>query len=235
MCGFGSHLAVTRDVAVELERIRIDVAFAGRLLDAARADDTAATASELTSAVTAFVTAYPNVRVDLDGRPSRQIVGAVVDSRAELGIVADSVDLGGLETCTLRPDPLGRRRSGSADWHPYDDARAPVPALRRVLRLRGSHPAVPDADVNAGDQPTHAPLVAVAVGAASVRVDQQPRRGRVVEVAARPPLRGRSARRSRRTPARDRLDREHGSVMVDVMVDPDVDPPPVLRARSCGA
>jgi len=68
--------------------------------------NTAATASALTPAVTAFATTHPQVRIDLDEQPSHQIVTAVAEHRVELGIITDSEDLGGLETRTLRADPL---------------------------------------------------------------------------------------------------------------------------------
>lgn len=68
--------------------------------------NTAATASLLVPAVTAFVAEHAEVRVDLEERPGQRIVADIAERRAELGIVADSVDLGGLETRTLRADPL---------------------------------------------------------------------------------------------------------------------------------
>jgi len=68
--------------------------------------NTAATASLLPPAVTSFLAAHPKVRIDLEERPSHHIVAAVAERRAELGIVADTVDLGQLETRVLRADPL---------------------------------------------------------------------------------------------------------------------------------
>ncbi len=68
--------------------------------------NTAATASGLSPVLTSFLVAHPTVRVDLDERPSHRIVAAVAEHRAELGIVADTVDLGQLETRTLRADTL---------------------------------------------------------------------------------------------------------------------------------
>jgi DNA-binding transcriptional LysR family regulator len=68
--------------------------------------NTAATTSALVPALGAFLAANPKVRIDIEESPSHHIVTAVADRRAELGIVADSVDLGGLTTRTLRADPL---------------------------------------------------------------------------------------------------------------------------------
>jgi DNA-binding transcriptional LysR family regulator len=49
----------------------------------------------------------PNILATLlDEQPSHQIVASVMERRVELGIVADSVDLGGLKTRTVRADPL---------------------------------------------------------------------------------------------------------------------------------
>lgn len=68
--------------------------------------NTAATASVLPEALISFLTAHPSARIDLDERSSHRIVAAVAERRADLGIVADTVDLGTLETRTLRADPL---------------------------------------------------------------------------------------------------------------------------------
>ena len=68
--------------------------------------NTGATASLLAPAVTTFLAAHPKVRIDLEERPSHRIVAAVAEHRVELGIVADTVDLGQLATYPLRPDPL---------------------------------------------------------------------------------------------------------------------------------
>ena len=65
-----------------------------------------AIAAEVCKVLTSFLVAHPTVRVDLDERPSHRIVAAVAEHRAELGIVADTVDLGQLETRTLRADTL---------------------------------------------------------------------------------------------------------------------------------
>jgi DNA-binding transcriptional LysR family regulator len=97
-----------RTIVQAVERMRLELAehAAGHGAGVRVLANSAANASSLTSAVTAFVTAHPHVRVDLEEQPSHQIVAAVAERRVELGIIADSVDLGGLETRTLRADPL---------------------------------------------------------------------------------------------------------------------------------
>ncbi|MBF8189381.1 LysR family transcriptional regulator [Nonomuraea sp. K274] len=68
--------------------------------------NTAATASVVPEAAISFLAAHPRARIDFEERPSHHIVAAVAERRVDLGIVADSVDLGQLETRVLRPDPL---------------------------------------------------------------------------------------------------------------------------------
>lgn len=68
--------------------------------------NTVAIATLLTPALTSFLASRPRVRVDLGEGTSRDIVTAVAERRAELGIVADSADLGRLAARVLRPDPL---------------------------------------------------------------------------------------------------------------------------------
>lgn len=68
--------------------------------------NTAATESVMSAAAVSFLAMYPHVRIDLEERPSHRIVAAVAERRVDLGIVADSVDLGQLETRVVRPDPL---------------------------------------------------------------------------------------------------------------------------------
>jgi len=49
---------------------------------------------------------HSDIDIELQERPSHEIVAAVTDGRAELGIIADTVDSGRLECSTLRPDRL---------------------------------------------------------------------------------------------------------------------------------
>ena len=85
--------------------------------------NTAAASEFLPAAIAGFLRSQPNVDIDLEERPSHQVVQAVVAGIADLGIVADSVDLTGLATKPFRTDrlvlvtprkhKLGRRRSVS--------------------------------------------------------------------------------------------------------------------------
>jgi DNA-binding transcriptional LysR family regulator len=68
--------------------------------------NTAATESVVSAAAVSFLAMYPHARIDLEERPSHRIVAAVAERRVDLGIVADSVELGQLETRVIRPDPL---------------------------------------------------------------------------------------------------------------------------------
>ena len=97
-----------REVREVLQRMRVELAEHADGSPAALRvlANTAAVTSEVTPAVTTFVTTHPSVRVDLCERAGRDIVVAVTERHADLGVVADSVDLGGLEVRPLRPDPL---------------------------------------------------------------------------------------------------------------------------------
>lgn len=68
--------------------------------------NTAALTEFLPEALAAYLAAHPNVDLDLEERPSYQIVQAVAEGFADIGIVADSVDSGDLETFAFRVDQL---------------------------------------------------------------------------------------------------------------------------------
>ncbi|CDG85270.1 LysR substrate-binding domain-containing protein [Janthinobacterium agaricidamnosum] len=68
--------------------------------------NTAALSEFLPEALGAFMERYPNVNVDLEERLSDDIVKAVVDGAADVGIVSDSVDMSGLQTFPFRQDRL---------------------------------------------------------------------------------------------------------------------------------
>lgn len=61
---------------------------------------------DVVPAVTSFLQDRPTVRIDLAESTSRQTVAALAARRAELGLVADSTDLGELRSRPLREDPL---------------------------------------------------------------------------------------------------------------------------------
>jgi len=73
----------------------------------------------LPEALSSFLSAHPNVSVDLEERLSDEIVGLIAEGVADLGVVAGTVDAGVLETYPFRRDrfvlvvardhPLARR------------------------------------------------------------------------------------------------------------------------------
>jgi DNA-binding transcriptional LysR family regulator len=54
--------------------------------------------------LSAFLAAYPKVNIDLEERLSDEIVAAVADGTADIGIVAGTVELAGLEVFPFRED-----------------------------------------------------------------------------------------------------------------------------------
>ena len=58
----------------------------------------------LPEALSSFLSAHPNVSVDLEERLSDEIVGLIAEGVADLGIVAGTVDAGALETYPFRRD-----------------------------------------------------------------------------------------------------------------------------------
>lgn len=68
--------------------------------------NTSATQTLVPTALGDFLAAHPDIDIELQERPSHEIVAAVADGRAELGIIADTADSGRLACTTLRPDHL---------------------------------------------------------------------------------------------------------------------------------
>jgi DNA-binding transcriptional LysR family regulator len=112
-----------RLVTQQLEQMRGDLSqFAKGLRGRIRLlSNTAATLEILPPLLGAFLASHPNVDIDVEERPSPEIVRAVAGGRADLGIVADTVDAAAeLETIpfaedrlvlvTPRRHALGRRR-----------------------------------------------------------------------------------------------------------------------------
>jgi DNA-binding transcriptional LysR family regulator len=97
-----------RAVLQQLERMR------GELGDYARGlkahirllSNTAALSEFLPDVLATFLAAHPNIDIDLEERLSYQIVAAVAEGVADIGIVADTVDLAQLETFRFRDDRL---------------------------------------------------------------------------------------------------------------------------------
>jgi DNA-binding transcriptional LysR family regulator len=68
--------------------------------------NTAAVSEFLPEALATFMARHPNIDIDLEERLSYDIVRAVAEGLADVGIVTDSVDLSGLETFPFRLDRL---------------------------------------------------------------------------------------------------------------------------------
>lgn len=68
--------------------------------------NTAAMAAFLPPKLCQFLAAHRDLSVDLEERPSADIVQSLVDKRADLGIVADITDLGRLQTHLIASDKL---------------------------------------------------------------------------------------------------------------------------------
>lgn len=68
--------------------------------------NTAALTEFLPEALATFMAAHPNVNIDLEERLSYDIVQAIIDGQADIGIVTDSVDMANLETFPFRLDRL---------------------------------------------------------------------------------------------------------------------------------
>ncbi len=110
-----------RAILRQAERLHEDLgAYAGGLAGQIRVlSNTNALTEFLPEALSSFLAAHPNVSVDLEERLSDEIVGLIAAGVADLGIVAGTVDAGGLETFPFRRDrfvlvvacehPLARR------------------------------------------------------------------------------------------------------------------------------
>jgi DNA-binding transcriptional LysR family regulator len=115
-------LGHARIVLQQVERMRGELAeFARGLRGRVRLLSNSAALSEfLPEALATFLAAHPGVDIDVEERLSAEIVQAVAEGQADAGIVADAVDLGGLETFPFALDrlvlvtpcdhPLSRRR-----------------------------------------------------------------------------------------------------------------------------
>ncbi|HWP14787.1 MAG TPA: LysR substrate-binding domain-containing protein, partial [Xanthobacteraceae bacterium] len=110
-----------RTILGQTERLREDLgAYAGGVAGQVRVlSNTNALTEFLPETLSSFLAAHPNVSVDLEERLSDEIVGLIAEGVADIGIVAGTVDAGGLETYPYRSDrfvlvvakdhPLARR------------------------------------------------------------------------------------------------------------------------------
>ena len=99
-------LAHARTILQQTERLREDLgAYAGASAGQIRVlSNTNALAEFLPEALGAFLSAHPQVSVDLEERLSDEIVGLIAEGVADIGIVAGTVDTGALATFPFRKD-----------------------------------------------------------------------------------------------------------------------------------
>ena len=97
-----------RSIGAALEQMRGDLrGFASGLKGEIRMlSNTAALVELLPAALRSFLAAHPDVDIDIEERTSADIVLAVAEARAEFGVVANTTDLGQLETIPLSTDRL---------------------------------------------------------------------------------------------------------------------------------
>src|SRR5580698_8908685 len=95
-----------RSILRQAERLHEDLgAYGGGLAGQIRVlSNTNALTEFLPEALSSFLSEHPNVSVDLEERLSDEIVGLIAEGVADLGIVAGTVDAGGLETYPFRRD-----------------------------------------------------------------------------------------------------------------------------------
>jgi DNA-binding transcriptional LysR family regulator len=97
-----------RPLLRDVERMRLELAeHGGGVAQTIRlAANVSATAGILAPALAGFLAEHHDVRIDVEQLPGAEVAGAVAERRADLGLLSDAVDLGGLTTQVLRPDPL---------------------------------------------------------------------------------------------------------------------------------
>src|SRR5690606_10478867 len=97
-----------RSVLQQLDRMRGELDLYGQGLKGhvRLLCNTAALSEYLPDILGGFLTRHPQISVDLEERMSYDIADAIRSGVADIGIVADSADLQGLETHTFRADPL---------------------------------------------------------------------------------------------------------------------------------
>jgi len=115
-----------RTITQQMERMRADLGeYASGLKGHVRLlSNTSALTESLPDPLAEFMARHPQVNVDLQERPSREIVQALRDELADIGIVTDAVDSSGLESFVFREDrlvlalpprhPLARQPAGTA-------------------------------------------------------------------------------------------------------------------------
>jgi len=106
-----------RTILEQAERLREDLgAYAGGLAGQVRIlSNTNALTEFLPEALSEFLAAHPNVSIDLEERLSDEIVGLIAEGVGDVGVVAGTVNAGGLTTYPFRTD---RFVAVVADAHP---------------------------------------------------------------------------------------------------------------------
>lgn len=97
-----------RVMTQQMERLRADLGqHASGLKGQVRVlCNTSALAEFLPDALASFMATHPHVNIDLEERLSYDIVQAMRDGLADIGVIADSVDYSGLQTYPFRDDQL---------------------------------------------------------------------------------------------------------------------------------
>lgn len=97
-----------RTITRQVENMHADLAqFADGLNGQVRLlCNTSAITEFLPEALAAFLKTHPRLSINLEERMSREIVQAVADGAADIGIISDAVDNAALQTFTFRDDPL---------------------------------------------------------------------------------------------------------------------------------
>src|SRR5262245_13839166 len=95
-----------RTILAQAERLREDLgAFAGGLTGQVRVlSNTNALTEFLPETLSSFLNSHPHVSIDLEERLSDEIVGLIAEGVGDIGIVAGTVDSGGLTTYPFRSD-----------------------------------------------------------------------------------------------------------------------------------
>jgi DNA-binding transcriptional LysR family regulator len=122
-----------RGILAQTEKLQEDLSpYARGLAGSVRVlSNTNALTEFLPETLSSFLMAYPDISVDLEERLSDEIVGLIAEGTGDIGIVAGTVDYGGLHTFPFRSDrfvlvvarnhPLASRSSvGFAEVLDYD-------------------------------------------------------------------------------------------------------------------
>ncbi len=103
-----SLLHHARMITQQMEKLRADMGeYASGLKGQVRVlCNTSSLAEFLPEALAGFMATHPQVNIDLEERLSYDIVQAITDGLADIGVIADSVDHSALETFPFRDDRL---------------------------------------------------------------------------------------------------------------------------------